>query len=102
MARSLPRRPSLSSLQKQAKKLLRLFRQNDAEAASRVRQHHPRPDAFSALRDAQLVIAREYGSRDWSALRQDVDAALILGEHPNPAIRDHLKSGHRPSSRPGR
>jgi len=47
MARSLPRRPSFSSLQKQAKKLLRLFRQNDAEAASRVRQHHPRPDAFS-------------------------------------------------------
>ena len=26
----------------------------------------------------------------------------ILGEHPNPAIRDHVKSGHRPSSRPGR
>ena len=77
MARSLPRRPSFSSLQKQAKKLLRLFRQNDAEAASRVRQHHPRPDAFSALRDAQVVIAREYGSRNWSALRQDVDDALI-------------------------
>ena len=29
-------------------------------------------------------------------------ARTCLGEHPNPAIRDHVKSGHRPSSRPGR
>ena len=58
MARRLPNRPSLSSLQKQAKKLLRRQRGGDREALELLRLHHPRPSAFSSLRDAQFVLAR--------------------------------------------
>ena len=69
MDRSLPARPSLESLRKQAKKLLRLHRAGDAEALERFRRSHPRPPAEASLRDAQLVIAREYGHASWAALK---------------------------------
>ncbi len=49
----------------------------------------------------QLVVKQRYHeltdttSSRWGPVR-------ILGEHPNPAIRGQLKSGHTPRSRPGR
>ncbi|HEY4216246.1 MAG TPA: ankyrin repeat domain-containing protein [Gemmatimonadaceae bacterium] len=57
-ARDLPARPSLDSLRKQAKKLAR--------------------DAVPplSLRDAQLVIAREYGFAGWSDLSAEVQRRL--------------------------
>lgn len=72
----LPESPSLASLRKQARSLLKGFRANEAEALTAIREHHPRPDRFSTLRDAQLVIARQYGYRGWAELRDAVAAAL--------------------------
>lgn len=80
----LPARPSLASLRKQAKSLLTGFREQDPEALRTIREQHPKPDRFSTLRDAQLVIARQYGHPGWAELRKAVehalDAARSIGE----------------------
>ena len=72
----LPARPSLASLRKQAKCLLTGFREKHPEALATIREHHPKPDRFSTLRDAQLVVARQYGHPAWAELREAVAAAL--------------------------
>ena len=77
MSNHLPTRPSLSSLRKQAKSVLKSYRAGDEEAASLVRDHHPRPDAFSTLRDAQLVVARKYGFPGWSELSDAAQEAVL-------------------------
>ena len=59
ISRSLPDRPSLESLRKQAKKLAR--------------------DRSVALRDAQLVLAREYGYAGWQDLTAEVSKRLGTG-----------------------
>jgi hypothetical protein len=51
-SKSLPARPSLESLRKQAKKLAR--------------------DRSISLRDAQLALAREYGYAGWQDLTAEV------------------------------
>lgn len=58
-AKSLPPRPSLESLRKQAKKLAR--------------------DRSLSLRDAQLLLAREYGYAGWKALTAEVASRLGKG-----------------------
>jgi len=58
-SKSLPDRPSLESLRKQAKKLAR--------------------DRSLALRDAQLVLAREYGYAGWQDLIAEVSKRLGQG-----------------------
>ena len=73
---SLPARPSLASLRKQAKSLLKSARENDADALAQVNLHHPKPDTFSTLRDAQLIVARQYGYAGWPELCEAVEAAL--------------------------
>jgi hypothetical protein len=70
--KSLPARPSLDSLRKQAKKLARDVAAGDADAVARVRAHLPRADDPLTQRNAQLVIAREYGFAGW----QDLVAAV--------------------------
>lgn len=72
----LPARPSLASLRKQAKSLLKSFREKEPESLAAIRQHHPKPDQFVTLRDAQLVVARQYGHAGWAELRRAVAAAL--------------------------
>jgi hypothetical protein len=57
--KSLPARPSLDSLRKQSKKLAR--------------------DRSLSLRDAQLIIAREYGYRGWQDLTAEVNRRLGRG-----------------------
>ncbi|HAA75167.1 TPA: hypothetical protein DCE37_08620 [Candidatus Latescibacteria bacterium] len=69
-------RPSRGSLRKQAKALLSSYRDNADKAVALVREHHPKPDSFSTLRDAQLVIARQYGYPGWSELCDAVVAKL--------------------------
>ncbi len=78
MARSLPARPNLESLKKQAKRLLQEFRSGEAAARERVASHHPRPEAFEGLRDAQLTLAREYGFSSWGELSDQVE--LLRGQ----------------------
>ena len=58
-SKSLPARPSLESLRKQAKKLA--------------------SDRSLSLRDAQLVLAREYGYAGWQDLTAEVSKRLGKG-----------------------
>src|SRR5215510_13447984 len=58
-SKSLPARPSLESLRKQAKKLAR--------------------DRSLSLRDAQLALAREYGYAGWQDLTAEVSKRLGKG-----------------------
>ena len=58
-SRSLPARPSLESLRKQAKKLAR--------------------DRSVSLRDAQLAVAREYGYAGWQDLIAEVSKRVGSG-----------------------
>ena len=79
--RSLPLRPSLEHLQKQAKALLKAVIEGDRDAALKFRAARPALAQASdteiaaaklSLRDAQAAIAREYGFERWSDLRKRV------------------------------
>jgi hypothetical protein len=70
--RALPARPSIESLRKQAKKLAREVAAGDAAAVARVRVHQPDAELPLSHRDAQLVLAREYGFAGWQDLREEV------------------------------
>lgn len=71
-AKLLPLHSSLESIRKQAKKLARQFAAADAGALARVHAQLPAPALPLALRDAQLVLAREYGFAGWQDLRAAV------------------------------
>jgi hypothetical protein len=71
-ARDLPARPSLDSLRKQAKRLARDAQAGNGEAIARVHAQLPRAKIPLSNRDAQLVVAREYGFVGWPALTAEV------------------------------
>src|SRR2546423_6641469 len=71
-ARDLPARPSLDSLRKQAKRLARDVAAGNGEAIARVHAQLPGAKLPLSNRDAQLVVAREYGFVGWSALTAEV------------------------------
>jgi hypothetical protein len=75
-ARDLPARPSLDSLRKQSKKLTRDAAAGNGEAISRVHAQLPRATLPLSNRDAQLVIAREYGFAGWADLTAEVRRRL--------------------------
>src|SRR5713226_3324083 len=75
----LPARPSLESLRKQAKKLARSIVAGDAAAISRARAHLPHAELPLSQRDAQLVLAREYGFPGWQDLVQEVKQRVGQG-----------------------
>jgi len=75
---SLPARPSLEQLRKQAKELLREIRSGDPAALGRVRAHGARPaqrqpDSVT-LADVQFVLAREYGFESWALLKRHIES----------------------------
>ena len=74
MVRRFPARPSFSSLRKQAKQILKRQREGDRAVLELIQLHHPRPSAFSSLRDAQLVLAREYGFENWAKLKEQIES----------------------------
>ena len=74
--RDLPPRPSLDSLRKQAKKLARDAAAGNADAMARVQAQLPRKTIPLTNRDAQLVIAREYGFAGWPDLTAEVEKRL--------------------------
>src|SRR5580765_6549089 len=78
-SKSLPARPSLESLRKQAKKLARDVAAGDAAAIARVRAHLPNAGLPLTQRNAQLVIAREYGHAGWQDLTAEVSKRLGRG-----------------------
>ena len=75
----LPLNPSFEQLKKQAKDLLKAHQTGDSQAAKRIRSSHPRLSSTSSeadilegkltLRDAQTVVAREYGFTSWQKLK---------------------------------
>jgi hypothetical protein len=75
--RRLPVRPDPDQLHRQAKDLHRAIRAGDAEAIAELREHHPDPidPAVAKLADAQLVLARTYGTSSWTRLVQAVQLA---------------------------
>ena len=78
-SRSLPGRPSLESLRKQAKKLARDIAAGDAAAIARARVQLPEVDPSLSQRNAQLVLAREYGYAGWQDLIAEVSKRLGHG-----------------------
>src|SRR5947208_4669935 len=75
----LPARPSLESLRKQAKKLAHSIAAGDAAAIGRARAHLPQAKLPLSQRDAQLVLAREYGFFGWQDLIREVKQRLGKG-----------------------
>jgi hypothetical protein len=75
----LPVRPSLESLRKQAKKLARDIVAGKAGAIARARAQLPRAELPLSQRDAQLVLAREYGFAGWQDLIKEVKHRLGQG-----------------------
>jgi hypothetical protein len=78
-SKSLPARPSLESLRKQANKLARDIAAGEAGAVARARAHLPNIDLPLTQRNAQLVIAREYGYAGWQDLTAEVSKRLGKG-----------------------
>ncbi len=70
--RPLPPTPNLEFARKEAKELLKQLRANDPAAIARVHATqsaaHVQPASTSALADAQLTLAREYGFVSWTRL----------------------------------
>ena len=83
-AKELPSRPDLDQYRKQAKDLLKSYKSSDADALTRVTQHHPEfRKAGSAadaraflLSDAQWVIAREHGFESWARFADHIRRAV--------------------------
>jgi ankyrin repeat protein len=79
---TLPGKPDLDHLKKQAKQLLRDVRAQQGEALQTIIAFHPRPAEFSNLRDAQLALARRYGYADWEQLRDEVELRQLRSGTP--------------------
>jgi hypothetical protein len=72
--RTLPSKPSLTQLRKQAKELLKSYRAGKEAAVAEVERFERSPDpANFALADAQRVLARAYGFSSWPALKNHVE-----------------------------
>ncbi len=75
MSTSLPERPDLRQLRRQAKELRDAARRGDPDAIERFARHHPgAPQGTVTLAAAQLVIARELGFASWPQLKAAVEA----------------------------
>ena len=82
----LPSRANLDHLKKQAKELLRLYRDGDPTAIARFVHHLPaaahctESEAIALqlrLHDAQCCIAREYGFSSWADLALYVETSAF-------------------------
>jgi ankyrin repeat protein len=99
---TLPPRPSLEQLRKQAKELLRGAREHDAAALARFAAVTQQPrriePAGAKLAAAQLVIAREYGFESWGKLVHHVEGVVSAsrGAFAQPLIRPVELRGSRP------
>ena len=80
--KSLPARPHLEFLKKEAKALRAQHRQGDAECCTRLREHDTPfknmsdSDVFEtrfSINDAQRIIAREYGYSSWATLKRYIE-----------------------------
>src|SRR5215470_2262012 len=99
VSRGLPERPHLDVPKREARELLDQCRQGNHDALERIRRRHPKfknvtdNSAIAVsfkLSDAQLVIAREYGLSNWTALKQRIGAHSAAD-----ALRDAIASDDR-------
>jgi hypothetical protein len=82
MSDELPRRRTLDSLRKEAKRWLAALRAPapaNAEARLRLELALPDAPAHPTLRDVQHALAREHGFTGWMALREAVQRAASAG-----------------------
>lgn len=70
---TLPARPSLEYLKKQAKRLLKAAHAGDESALARVGPYFGDPAKIS-LQQAQLVIARDHGFSSWTRLKRHIES----------------------------
>jgi len=77
-ARTLSAHPDLDQLKRQAKELLKAYRESNGTAIAEVNSHYrgANPSTF-ALHDAQLVIARAYGFDSWPKLKAHVEGVTL-------------------------
>ena len=99
MSKSLPARPNLEHLKKQAKDLLKSYQSGDRATQERFRNYHPDLSANSAtLSDAQLVIAREYGFASWPKLKEHVES-LNPAKDPMEELSHAIQTSDVPRAR---
>lgn len=78
MSQSLPANPSITHLKRQAKDLKRAVVAGDPDALRRVAGVGSGVDPTRfGLRDAQLVIAREFGFDGWHGLQEEVGRRMV-------------------------
>jgi ankyrin repeat protein len=81
MSDSLPERPDLGQLRRQAKELRDGARRGEPSVVERFERHHGNgPRGEVTLAAAQLVIARELGFTSWPRLKSAVDAHTAAPE----------------------
>lgn len=97
MSRSLPRRPDIDQLRRQAKELRAAASVGEPSALNRFAVYVGSGGPV-ALSTAQLVIAREHGFPSWSRLKAAVDAEvaadlpMLVHEFLTASIRGHRES----------
>jgi ankyrin repeat protein len=96
---TLPPKANLDHLKKQAKELLRLYRNGDAAAIARFVLHLPAAARRTEnevralqlrLHDAQSCIAREYGFSSWADLAAYVEASAFAHQEQAVLLRRWL------------
>jgi ankyrin repeat protein len=96
-ARRLPVRPDADQLHRQAKELLRAIQSGDADAIAELREQHPESIDPSAVKlaDAQLVLARSYGTSSWTRLVHAVQLTDAIWRDDAESVR-RLVAAHPP------
>lgn len=93
---TLPERSNIDHLRKQAKELLRLYRNKDPAAFERLRQALPVAQAKTdaqlisldlRLHDMQSCIAREYEFASWADLKMQVELQALRGREPGGLLK---------------
>src|SRR5260221_11846411 len=102
MSVSLPERPDLAQLRRQAKELRDAARREEAGAVERfVRHHGSAPQGAVTLAAPQLVIARELGFASWPRLKPAVEAHATgperRGRPPGPTHPTRARRRRRPT-----
>ncbi len=76
--RSLPAKPNLLQLRKQAKQLLKSYKAGQTAAIQEVQRFEQTPNRETlSLADAQRILARAYGFSSWARLKQHVDGLNV-------------------------
>ena len=90
---SLPRRPDLAELRREAKELRDALRGGEKGAIERLRRCSQVDAETVTLSAAELVIACEHGFPSWSQLRERVETSVRPAQSPDSladSARDHM------------